>query len=188
MGEKLSGRRERSAGAAAERAKPWGASWPFLGTSPLPWPPDPPDSPYPSGSSKALGAESDQGPHSGEQVGSGTVWVQMLLQRPCSHGHTSTTWHGTAQHRTPAPCPGELLPGKHVLCTQPLSAQHSARPRSPLARRGCTCSKGNFGTAKAGSSHARHRPAAQLSAILPCLSQVCSISTSGMPPSRAPRH
>lgn len=62
---------EASAGAAAERARTWGASWPSSRTPQLPWLPNPPASPCPRGSSKALRAESGQGPHSGEQEWAG---------------------------------------------------------------------------------------------------------------------
>lgn len=130
MGEELSGRREASASAAAERAKPWGASWPFLGTSPPPWLRDPPASPCSSCSSKALGAESGQRPHSGEHGGSGTVWVHTLLQWPRSHGHTSTTRHGTAQHSAGhLPCALESCCQGSMCCAhKPLPAQHGRAP------------------------------------------------------------
>ena len=113
-------------------------------------------------------------------------------QQPRSHGHIGTTRHGTARDTHPVPWRAgarEAHAGcAHVLCTQPLpgmarhgtawhsTAWHSAGPQSPAARRGCACSKGNFGTAKAGSSHARHRPPARLGAVLPCLSRARGVS------------
>lgn len=67
-------------------------------------------------------------------------------------------------------------------------AAHAAFPRHSTARHstawghsllrpgGCTCFKGNFGTAEAHSSHARHRPPARLSAGLPCPSRAHGVS------------
>lgn len=123
---------EVSAGAAAERARPWGASWPFLGTPQLPWPPDPPVNPCPRGGSKALGAESGQGPCSGEQE-----WAEWLRDAVGSHIAANSpapmgtpALHGMAQHgtghRDTHPVPWRAAAREahagctHVLCTQPL--------------------------------------------------------------------
>lgn len=148
------------------------------------------------------------------QNGSGMLWVRTSLPTallPWAHRHYMA-WHSTARDTgTPTPCPGELLPGKHMLdahtcCAHSLSPAWHGMAWRRMAWRG-TAQRGTAlgrdllrpgeDAPAPRETLAQPRQAALMPGIIPQPGTVpCSHAphglaacpTSGMPPGRAPRH